>query len=216
MPGVSLPVVFVMDRERRDALAEIYSLIITIDQLEKAYIRDSVDQDDYTKACSRLLAQYQTLLKNRQLEADFGSLEQFCARYRIPHSSGVQRIEVGVPATAETNIYPQSTGDSGTPGAPSGNAVSAKLVSDVTGQFITAMDGLKLNLRAKDQLHPIFSDLVRSLNKVTGPNFAGKGKLVEWLVTLNKMKIDDELSDEQARQCLFDLQNVYNEFYTTL
>lgn len=205
-----------MDRERTEALAEIYSLIITIDQLEKAYIRDSVNQGDYTKACSRLLAQYQTLLKNRQLEADFGSLDQFCARYKISHSSGVQRIEVGVPATAETSIMPQSTGDSGTPSAQAGPAVSAKAVSEVTGLFITAMDGLKLNFRAKDQLHPIFSELVTSLSKVTGPNFAGRGKLVEWLVTLNKMKIDDELSDEQARQCLFDLQNVYSEFYDSL
>jgi len=79
------------------------------------------------------------------------------------------------------------------------------------------MDSLKLNLIAIDQIHPLLSDLMQSLNKVTlMGNFDGKVKIREWLIALNKLKATDELSADQVRQLLFDLENAHTSFYRCL
>jgi ESCRT-I complex subunit VPS28 len=78
------------------------------------------------------------------------------------------------------------------------------------------MDSLKLNLKAVDQIHPLLSDLIQSLNRVVSGDFEGKIKIRNWLVTLNKMKASEEIDDEQARQLMFDLETAHNEFYRSL
>ena len=98
-------------------------------------------------------------------------------------------IELGVPATVEH----QTT-----------QATSSKTIAETVQFFITLMDSLKLNYVAVDQIHPQLSDLMQSLNKVH-PQEA-KGKLKDWLITLNKMKAADELDEEQVRHLLFDLE----------
>lgn len=199
------------ERGRYECLAEVYSLIICIDQLERAFIRDSIGSEEYTKACQRLLSQYGTLIRTRELESLIGDVETFCSMYGIGKLSGVQRVKLGIPATLEANPALQPVEE-----PKSTNSTSGKAVAEVTGLFITVMDGLKLKFRAKDQLHPLFRELVTSLNKVTTADFEGRGNLVQWLVRLNKMKIDDLLSEEDARQCLFDLDNAYKNFFTSL
>lgn len=51
------------DRERYENMATLYSLIVTLDYLERAYVRESVSEKEYAPACTRLLAQYKTLVK---------------------------------------------------------------------------------------------------------------------------------------------------------
>ena len=50
--------------------------------------------------------------------------------------------------------------------------------------FITAMDAIRLNLEAKDQLFPLISDILTSLNRCTflTPTFEPKVKLQNWYV----------------------------------
>lgn len=79
------------------------------------------------------------------------------------------------------------------------------------------MDSLKLNLIAVDQIHPLLSDLMQSLNKVSlMGTFEGKSRIKEWLIILNKMKANDELGEDQVRQLLFDLENAHTSFYRCL
>ncbi len=79
------------------------------------------------------------------------------------------------------------------------------------------MDSLKLNLVAVDQIHPLLSDLMQSLNKVSlMGNFEGKSKIKEWLIILNRMKATEELDETQVRQLLFDLENAHTSFYRCL
>lgn len=207
------------EKEIVEELSEVYSLIVTIDQLEKAYIRDCVDATAYTSACQRLLGQYATLLRNSQLERAFGDIDEFSRKYKVQCSNGITRIKVGVPATIEIAQAAPAENRTSTPitySAPQQPVFNPQAVAEVTGNFITAMDGLKLNFRAKDQLHPLFSELVTSLNKVSTKDFEGRGKLIQWLIFLNKMKINDQLDDEQVRQCLFDLESAYKNFYSLL
>ncbi|ANB14783.1 ESCRT-I subunit protein VPS28 [Sugiyamaella lignohabitans] len=208
-------------RELWESLAEIYSIIVTLDKLEKGYLRDSISHSEYTPACLRLLAQYNTILKNDEVSNQFGDLDSFKRKYNMDHASATSRLKIGVPATVEQAVdSPASQVNSalmpnGGP-TPLHGGVSAKAVAEATGNFITTMDGLKLNFKAKDQLHPLLSELMTSLNKVTNSDFEGRGKIVQWLITLNGMKINEELSDEQVRQLMFDLDSAYKAFYTTL
>ena len=62
------------------------------------------------------------------------------------------------------------------------------------------MDALKLNYKSKDQLHPLLSELMGSLNTSMPKDFEGRGKIVQWLITLNQMRAADEVTDGQSRQ----------------
>ncbi|KAI8035727.1 hypothetical protein M5D96_011477 [Drosophila gunungcola] len=46
------------ERERYDNMADLYAITNTIQQLEKAYIRDCITPQEYTAACSKYLVQY--------------------------------------------------------------------------------------------------------------------------------------------------------------
>ena len=90
------------------------------------------------------------------------------------------------------------------------------LVLEATQEFITFLDAVKLGLLSKDQLHPLLSDVIQSVNKVTDKDFENRGKIVQWLITLNQMKATEELSDQQARELELDMQQAYSGFRKTL
>ncbi|PHZ15184.1 VPS28-domain-containing protein [Rhizopus microsporus ATCC 52813] len=78
---------------------------------------------------------------------------------------------------------------------------SAKYIAESVQHFITLMDTLQLNRYAVDELHPILADLIQSLNK---------------LITLHSMKASDRITEEQARQMLFEMEQLHIEFYRLL
>lgn len=82
--------------------------------------------------------------------------------------------------------------------------------------FITLFDAVRMNILSKDTLHPILVDTIQSVNKVTGRDFENKGKIVQWLITLNQMRAAEELTPEQARELQFDLNAAYEGFKATL
>lgn len=103
------------DRERLDELATLYGLIVSLDYLERAYVRDSITSTQYVSphplpkssrmtdgdvlyryapACSRLLTQYKSVMK---LVGDsVVSLEAFMQEYRVrpPNASKHDRLEL--------------------------------------------------------------------------------------------------------------------------
>lgn len=60
-------------------------------------------------------------------------------------------------------------------GAGGSERERAKLVAETTQNFITFMDALKLKLRAKDQLHPLLSELMSSYSRSMEAASAGEG-----------------------------------------
>ena len=65
------------ERDLHESLAEIYSIIITLDALEKAYLRDSIKESEYTEICDRLLRQYKSNLADDTVASAFRDLESF-------------------------------------------------------------------------------------------------------------------------------------------
>lgn len=119
-----------------------------------------------------------------------------------------ERIRVGLPSTVTApSINTANTGNNGTNGT---------LILEATADFITFLDSVKLGDVAKDQLHPLLADVIQSVNKVTDQDFEGRGKIVQWLITLNQMKASDMLSEDQARELLLDMNGAYQGFKATL
>lgn len=127
-----------------------------------------------------------------------------CAHLQMDQPAAAHRVKVGVPATVE-----HAAGD----GAKPGSAERTRLVAETTQNFITLMDALKLKLRAKDQLHPLFGDLLTSYTKVGAEVGEARGKLLHWcvgnrqtcadvtrLITLNQMSASEEVDEQAARE----------------
>jgi ESCRT-I complex subunit VPS28 len=119
-----------------------------------------------------------------------------------------ERIRIGLPSTVTAPTLNSS--------ATSNNGTSGTLILEATQDFITFLDALKLGLLAKDQLHPLLSDVIQSVNKVTDRDFEGRGKIVQWLITLNQMKATEEVSEDQARELELDMNSAYQGFKATL
>lgn len=101
-------------------------------------------------------------------------------------------------------------------GGGGGNAPGGALILEATQDFITFLDALRLGLLAKDQLHPLLTDVIHAVNKVTDRDFENRGKIVQWLITLNQMKATDVLDESQARELELDINSAYQGFKSTL
>ena len=124
------------------------------------------------------------------------------ATYNMHCPYARQRLLVsGMPATIEHSVRAASQAD---------NAQAAKAAAECTQFFITAMD-------AVDTVHPLLTDVVGSLNRLRlKGSFEGLEKIKQWAATLNRRSAADELSEEEVRQLLFELETAYNAFHTML
>ena len=88
----------------------------------------------------------------------------------MDHPAALHRLNVGVPATVE---HASEADDGGTE--------TGKWVAETTQSFITFMDALKLNLRAKDQLHPFLTELMSGYSRFKGSQeWEGRAKILHW------------------------------------
>ncbi|RDL33097.1 Vacuolar protein sorting-associated protein [Venustampulla echinocandica] len=196
------------ERDLQDSLAEVFSVIITLDELEKAYLKDAISEADYTETCDRLLKQYKAILTDETVAREFVDLETFKAEWDMEVPRATERIRIGLPSTVTA---PSHTATTTTNGGTNGT-----LILEATQDFITFLDALKLGLLAKDQLHPLLSDVIQSVNKVTDSDFEGRAKIVQWLIALNQMKATEEVGEEQARELELDMNSAYQGFKATL
>ena len=225
------------ERDLYDSLAEIYSIIITLEGLEKAYIKDSIPEAEYTEICSRLLKQYKSNLSDERVAREFVDLETFKREWdvrsflhysqsNIPNIDSqiecpraTERLRVNLPATIAdpSSNHPQnSTSHATSTSAPSGLSASGSQILLATENFITFLDALKLNMLSKDALHPLLAELIQSVNAVTDRDFEGRAKIISWLIRLNGMRAQEELGDGEARELIFEMEGAYQGFKKTL
>ncbi|KAK1291711.1 hypothetical protein QJS10_CPA05g00736 [Acorus calamus] len=199
------------EREMYDSLADLYAIIKATEKLERAYVRDVVSSSDYETECLKLLAQFKTL--SASLRSTVPSIDRFAETYRLDCPAALNRLLVsGVPATLEHRPASASGG---------GGGGAAAAVAECVQHYITAMDSLKLNMVAVDQVHPLLADLSGSLAKVAAAGVVpegleGRAKVREWIARLAKMGAADELTEQQSRQLHFDLESSYNAFMAAL
>jgi ESCRT-I complex subunit VPS28 len=215
-------------RELYESLAEIHAIIVTLEFLEKAFVKDTIEPAAYTATCQRLLRQYNTILAgNESVRQEFEDLDNFKRKYGIDCPAATRRLKTGLPATVEhggsagsddTTTTTVALGRAPATGGAAADGgmwinVSPKAAAEATQNFITSMDALRLNYRAKDELHPLLASVIQSVDAVTGGGgVEGRKDIVKWLITLNQMRPGDEIDEGQGREMLWDLERAYNSF----
>ncbi|KAJ4981814.1 hypothetical protein NE237_032651 [Protea cynaroides] len=164
------------EREMYDNFADLYAIIKVTEKLEKAYVRDIISSAEYEPECMKLIAQFKTLTST--LKDTVPSVERFVDTYKMDCPAALNRLIVsGVPATVEHRAA-----------AAASSTTSAATVAECVQNFITAMDSLKLNMVAVDQVYPLLSDLSASLIKLSilPPDFEGRSRHItpSWLPCL--------------------------------
>jgi ESCRT-I complex subunit VPS28 len=183
------------ERERYDNMADVFSIITTLQALEKAYIKDVVEPAEYTKNCEMLLAKYSAAF--RQIQSEFPDIEKFVHKYKLDCPAALLRIREGRPITVRD--------DRGNQG---------KAIAETVSLFINLMDKLKLNIRANDMLQNDVRELLDVINRMNmiPSNYIGREKISKWLNTLTKMSAAEEITEDDARQFQMDLEICYTDF----
>ncbi|MCJ1398361.1 Vacuolar protein-sorting-associated protein 28 [Xylographa trunciseda] len=230
---VRLPRHGTAERELIDSLAEIYSIVVVLDDLERAYTRDSVSETEYTDICSRLIKQYNSALSDERVRREFVDLETFKKEWDMDCPRATERLRIGLPSTlvhpgpsgpSTSSPYPfaphPSSAYQAQNNTPAANAAtstpSASSIANATENFITFLDALRIKILAKDQLHPLLSEVIQSVNKVVEGDFEGRGNIIKWLIRLNGMRAGENLGEEETRECAFELEGAYAGFKAKL
>lgn len=79
------------ERDLHDSLAELFSIIVTLDELEKAFLKDAIPESEYTDICERSLRQYKALLADETIAQEFQGLEEFKAKFDVCFSQRLCR-----------------------------------------------------------------------------------------------------------------------------
>lgn len=213
-------------RELHESLSELSAILRSLDLLEKSFIRDSIPAGIYTPICARLLRQYNAVLSDPRVSAEFGDVKSFARKWRLEVPAAVRRIGVGAPATdhhvevepkEEEGAGEELVGEGGNGGGSGG--VNPKFAAEATQNFITFMDALRLNYRGVEELHPLLAPVVASVDKAlegTGREWEGRGMAVRWLIRLNQGKAGEEIGEEEERELLWDMERGYGSFLEVL
>lgn len=136
-------------------------------------------------------------------------IEGLCPSTQMEVPRATERLRIGLPATIESPAArPAAQGQ--------GAGIAAAHIVAASENFITLFDAIKMNMLSKDTLHPILVETIQAVNKVTDRDFENKGKIVQWLITLNQMRAAEELTPEQARELQFDMNSAYDSFKAVL
>lgn len=88
------------ERKRVEDLADLYSVIKTMESLEAAYSRDAITAADYTENCTKLISQFKTLESALLSSGAIKSTEIFINEFLMDCNKARNRLLVsGVPAT---------------------------------------------------------------------------------------------------------------------
>lgn len=197
----------VAETKKLEELAELYAIIKVTQSLEAVFSRGSVSNADYEKQCLSLINQYKATVSALMTSSLISSPEAFFRDYVVDCPRAYERLVVyGVPATL-LNLK-----------ASSDTRGESVVVAETVQAFITAMDALKLDRRAVDEVQPLIADVMNSLTRVPrlSQQFEGLTRLQLWLQKLNQMRAVDSLSEDEARQLLYDLDSSYTAFHRHL
>jgi len=187
------------EREHYDNLADLYTIILATEHLERAMARDAITREQYNTECNKLISQFK-MAERAALGSDM-TTETFMRLYQMDCPRATERLLVaGVPQ----RIHEQDSHQNNV----------AVTVAETVQFFITTMDAVKLELRAVDELHPLLSDLMDALTRLPGipSQFEPNDKVEHWLQKLNNLRAVDEIDEDDARQLSHDLDSAYAEF----
>ncbi|KAK2194476.1 bifunctional Aspartic peptidase domain superfamily/Peptidase family A1 domain/VPS28 [Babesia duncani] len=169
--------------------ADLYSLLYTLEYLERAYIGGFSPIQDYENECSSLLSVCKVLD-----DATPKIFEDFSMSFGLNYPLALNRIKNGKPA-ANNNAGSLYKGEK-------------LMLIELSEHFITLVDALKLGSITIDELYPLIHELVTCI-RTTSSSSEDNKKLSElsfmdnvykWHTKLGSMQAHEELSSSEARQ----------------
>eukprot|EP00940_MAST-03C_sp_MAST-3C-sp2_P002844 g2844.t1 len=194
-----------LDRKEVEDHATLISIVRVLDVLESSLNKDLVDEKTYNSHCSKLLKQLFNQKRGIESEEQKAlDIPKFLDSYGYECGNARARIKVGVPEDW----------------SHSGGGNKSVAAFEMAQYFITAKDALEMEYKEVDQLLPLISDIVQSVNKIdiphADPAYRAKEKILEWNARLHSMKAVDLLSDGDIRQLKMDLETSQSAMYVFL
>jgi ESCRT-I complex subunit VPS28 len=204
------------ERELYDEQANLYAIIVATEHLERAYARDAISANEYTSNCKKLLSQFRLAEKGLKMSTNgVMTTETFMELYMMNNECprAIERLlKVGVPEPTKSSAGSGGGNNNGSGGGDGNDGGNAIVVAETVQQFITAMDAVKLEQRAVDEIQPLLSDLYDSLATrfpdINPTTFGPAVKIQSWLSQLNALRAVDEISENDSRQLYFDLVRI--------
>lgn len=178
-------------------LADLYSIFKTTEALEDMHNKMYVLDDEYTSQCNKLISNYNDRIYSLKMSKVDININQFFTDYEINCPLAYMRLVTkGIPQTEEKK-----------------DPKLVEIVAKTSALFVTVQDILQLDKRAVDELSPCLSDLLTLLNKLKSfPQSKEINNLKEWLNKLNTMQAHEEITINESRQMIFDVQASYDTF----
>lgn len=182
------------DKRRVTEQANLYSLLVTIDALERLFTQGVVDKDDVETQLAELIEQLKTLLTATKKD-----VHSFIAEHNLDVSFARPRLE---------KMFHRSSSGSN----------DVLLALDAGQHFVTLVDALKLGMLHADELLPVCRDLVDAMKGISAlpKNSPALTAVSTWLDKLSSMRASDSLTDDDARQFSLDVQNACAIFQSSV
>ena len=193
------------ERYKAEELGTLYTIIRVTEALEKAYSRDAVTDIQYSEECTKLINQFKSTESALIATGWIKNATDFMETFNISCPRAHERlVKIGVPSTVINASHEDRD--------------AAYLSSQATQAYITLMDSLRLEQRAVDDIKPLLIQLCTSLGKVStlSNTFEGKIKMTLWLEKLHQMRAVEEISEDDARQLLMELDSSYAAYHECL
>jgi len=202
---VPRPMTNLTPAEKRDASlqAELYSILVTMEHLESAFVKGIVPNEEYERHCAQISTQFKTL--------------QSALRDKVPDiKAWVREQGMDLPLSEERLLGTglAATALHGTVGSDTRSDGKAALaIHSATEQFITLTNALQINYTSCMELLPLIQELQTSIVGIPNlPQISGLERITGWLVTLNNMRAVDTLNDDQIKQLTLDVELAYTAF----
>eukprot|EP00392_Amoebophrya_sp_AT5.2_P009026 g9054.t1 len=192
------------EKKSLEATANMVSIIRAVECLEKAFVNGLIMQPDYERNCNSLIQQFK--VQQTSLKEQYPDFSTFWIDHQLECPLARERLQKwGVPASMLYNSSSSTT--------------SSNLhVFDACQYTTTLIDSLKMEMRAVDEILPTLKETLGSVNKIHGlpEKLDGRDKLGTWLQRLHAMNADDRLSESEARQLAFEVEQFYTAIHSWL
>ncbi|ORC91331.1 vacuolar protein sorting-associated protein-like [Trypanosoma theileri] len=192
------------ERQHVEYLADLFAVIVAIEKIEKAMLRDLITQQQYDTTIHRLLEKYKSTVSHLEQGSNpyYTTIDSFWENYGSKCPAARTRIQLGFEGAKQQQQEQQQAG-----------RVNPRLVLECGQYFITLMDSLKLQQTAVDQLYTLLTDLIQGLKRLNVEEQDFFQRLLMWKKKLDTMNASDELNEKDTREFAFVLERGYQAFH---
>uniref|UniRef100_A0A3B0MYB1 VPS28 protein, putative n=1 Tax=Theileria annulata TaxID=5874 RepID=A0A3B0MYB1_THEAN len=116
-----------------DKLSNIYSILYTLEYLERGLISGNIKFEEYKIECNSILNLFKLF--------NTINLQQFIQDFKIDFQLAINRINIGLPNNTHQDLG----------------------IFDLSGNFITLIDALKLGITNTNQLYMLINEIIKSI-----------------------------------------------------